>query len=71
MEEFLRFTREELARRTKREDIEVTGGPYRGYDISVDMTGEHPVVDVYTPMRLFPQRVEAALDYAVQFILTH
>jgi len=60
--------REALAKRTGRKDIEVTGGSYRGYDVRVSHKDCHPAVDFYTAMRRDPERVNAALDYAVSLV---
>jgi len=69
LEEWLEEMKSVLVKRTGRNDIEITGGPYRGYDVKVSHAVDcHPVVDLYTPMRYDPLRVEAALDYAVRLI---
>jgi hypothetical protein len=69
LEEWLEEMKKVLVKRTGRSDIEVTGGPYRGYDVKVSHAADcHPVVDLYTPMRYDPLRVGAALDYAVRLI---
>lgn len=57
-----------LKKRTGRSDIEVTGGPYRGYDVAVDQAKDgHPIVDFYSIIRL-DGREREALDYAVSLI---
>lgn len=57
-----------LKERTGRSDIEVTGGPYRGYDVAVDQAEDgHPIVDFYSVIRL-DGRAANALAYAVSLI---
>lgn len=69
LEAWLSSVKRELRRRTGRRDIEVSGGPYRGYDVRVSEAGDgHPIVDLYTPMRWDPHRVGEALDYAVSLL---
>ena len=67
-QEWLEGMKQALVRRTGRTDIEVTGGPYRGYDVRVSHEDCHPLVDFYSAMRWEPGRVNAALDYAVSLI---
>ena len=57
-----------LEKRTGRHDIEVTGGPYRGYDVRVSHKDCHPLVDFYSAMRWDSRRVRAALDYAISMV---
>jgi len=68
LEEWLEGMKHTLTKRTGRHDIEVTGGPYRGYDVRVSHKECHPLVDFYSAMRWDPGRVNAALDYAVSLI---
>ncbi len=57
-----------LKERTGRDDIEVTGGPYRGYDVKIDKAEDgHPIVDLYSPIR-YDGREQEAIDYAVELI---
>jgi hypothetical protein len=65
LEEWLEGMKLTLARQTGRNDIEVTAGPYRSYDVKVSHRGCHPVVDFYSAMRWDRGRVNAALRYAV------
>lgn len=68
LDEWLESLRRYLRERTGRTDIEVTGGPYRGYDVEVNLAADgHPHVDFYSPIRL-DQREAAALRYAVSMI---
>lgn len=69
LEEWKRSLERELARRTGKEDIEITVGPDRGYDVSVsEAPNHHPIADFYSPMRWDPHRVTQAVDYAVGLI---
>ncbi len=54
--------------RTGHCDIEVTGGPYRSYDVRVSHKDCHPAVDFYSAMRWDSRRVRTALDYAVSMV---
>jgi hypothetical protein len=67
-EQWLGELKRTLEKRTGRSDMEVTGGPYRGYDVRVSHKGCHPLVDFYSAMRWDPARVRAALDYAVSMV---
>lgn len=69
LDQWLRRLRREIERRTGRRDVEVTGGPYRGYDVRVSEAPDgHPIVDFYSPMRFDPRRVRQAVDYVVSLI---
>jgi len=68
LEEWLETMKVALAKKTGRNDIEVTAGPYRSYDVKVSHRDCHPVVDFYSAMRWDPKRVGAALDYAVSMV---
>lgn len=68
LEEWLESMKLVLARQTGRNDIEVTAGPYRSYDVRVSHKDCHPVVDFYSAMRWDPKRVNAALSYAVSMV---
>jgi len=68
LDEWLKKVTRELESKTGRKDIEVTGGPYRGYDVKVSKgTDGHPIVDLYSPIRL-DAREKNALDYAVSML---
>jgi hypothetical protein len=68
LEEWLKRLRQELEQRTGRKNIEVTGGPYRGYDVKVSKGKDgHPIVDFYSPIRL-DAREGNALNYAVSML---
>lgn len=69
LEEWRRSVRRELERRSGRQDIEVTGGPWRSYDVRVNEAPDgHPIVDLYSPIRRDTHRMRQALDYAVSLI---
>jgi hypothetical protein len=68
LEEWLESMKLALAKKTGRNDIEVTAGPYRSYDVKVSHRDCHPVVDFYSAMRWDPKRVGAALNYAVSMV---
>jgi len=67
-EEWLGDLKHTLAKRTGRDDIEVTSGPYRSYDVRVSHKECHPLVDFYSAMRWDSGRVNAALGYAASMI---
>jgi hypothetical protein len=67
-EHWLEDLKHNLQKRTGRSDIEVTGGPYRAYDVRVSHKDCHPLVDFYSAMRWDSGRVRAALDYAVSMV---
>jgi len=50
--------------------IKVTGGAYRGYDVSLDFDKKTQkfIVDIYTPMRINPLREARAFAYIVELI---
>lgn len=68
LEEWLESLKLTLVKKTGRNDIEVTAGPYRSYDVKVSHRDCHPVVDFYSAMRWDPKRVGAALNYAVSMV---
>jgi len=67
-EHWLADLKRSLEEKTGRRDVEVTGGPYRSYDVRVSHKDCHPLVDFYSAMRWDSRRVEAALDYAVAMV---
>lgn len=68
LEEWLESMKVALAKKTGRNDIKVTAGPYRSYDVKVSHRDCHPAVDFYSAMRWDPKRVSAALNYAVSMV---
>jgi len=68
LEEWLDSVKLTLGKQTGRNDIEVTAGPYRSYDVRVSDKNGHPVVDFYSAMRWDPKRVNTALSYAVSMV---
>jgi hypothetical protein len=55
------------------ENVEVKGGPWRGYDVLVSYDKDRDVyeVDFYSPMRINPRRVMLAYTFALGFIEGH
>jgi len=69
LEAWKRALEQELARRTGRQDIEISVGPYRSHDVKVsEAPNHHPIVDFYSAMRWDGHRVTQAVDYAVDLI---
>ena len=55
--------KEELEKRTRRKDIEVTVSPYRRYDALVSCAADkHPIVDFYADIQGDTARVKKAFD---------
>lgn len=61
---WLKQVKETIEKATAKE-VEITGGPYRGYDVEVDLSGETPKLDFYSPVRRFADREADAIDYAI------
>jgi len=63
------FLKEEL-RQKGIENVEVTGGPWRGYDVLVDYDEKRGAytVDFYSPLRGNLHRLIIAYNYAIGFI---
>lgn len=70
LDQWVADTEYELKEATGLDNIAVTGGPYRGYDIGVDFQDGIYMVDFYSPVR-FDERFAKAFDYAVQCIKEH
>lgn len=68
VDQWLKRLGQVLKGQTGRGDIEVTGGPYRGYDVRVEQAEDgHPIVDFYSPIR-YDGREQDAIEYAVSLL---
>jgi hypothetical protein len=61
--EWLKQVKQRIEKETGKQ-VEVTGGPYRGYDVQVDLSAEIPKVDFYSPIRMDSREADA-IDYAI------
>jgi len=69
LEAFKRELETNLAKNTRRTDIEVTVGPYRSHDVIVSEAADgHPIVDFYSAMRWDAHRVAQAKNYAIDLL---
>ena len=68
--QWLEDTERRLKEATGLDNIKVTGGPYRGCDVSISHRGDIYIADFYSPAR-FDGRFDEAFQYAVQRIKEH
>jgi len=71
VKEFAKEMTEKLRKETKMENIKVTAGPWKMYDVMVTFNDEKQQyeVDFYSALRVTdPQRLETAYNYAVGWI---